>query len=150
MMRDEIVEILLHAGIPAGVKGFTYIHDALDLLDTDPYYITGRVSALYESVAKMNQATAAQVERAMRHAFETALTRGQAEQIERYLDSSTGQNSNQIKTLYLRWKQEQHRGISAQPVCDLSADHCRAQVYEDALREIGVVLDQMRERISLE
>lgn len=30
----------------------------------------------------MNQATAAQVERAMRHAFETALTRGQAEQIE--------------------------------------------------------------------
>lgn len=45
-MRDEIVEILLHAGIPAGVKGFTYIHDALDLLDTDPYYITGKVSAL--------------------------------------------------------------------------------------------------------
>ena len=98
MMRDEIVEILLHAGIPAGVKGFTYIHDALDLLDTDPYYITGKVSALYESVAKMNQATAAQVERAMRHAFETALTRGQAEQIERYLDPSNGQNSNQIKT----------------------------------------------------
>ena len=52
MMRDEIVEILLHAGIPAGVKGFTYIHDALDLLDTDPYYITGKVSALYESVAR--------------------------------------------------------------------------------------------------
>lgn len=97
MMRDEIVEILLHAGIPAGVKGFTYIHDALDLLDTDPYYITGKVSALYESVAKMNQTTAAQVERAMRHAFETALTRGQAEQIERYLDPSNGQNSNQIK-----------------------------------------------------
>ena len=35
MMQDEIVDILLRAGIPASTKGFTYIHDALELMDRD-------------------------------------------------------------------------------------------------------------------
>lgn len=38
MMQDEIVDILLRAGIPASTKGFTYIHDALELMDRDSYY----------------------------------------------------------------------------------------------------------------
>ena len=36
-MRSEIVDVLLEIGIPANVKGFTYIHDAMDLFDTDAY-----------------------------------------------------------------------------------------------------------------
>lgn len=30
MLQNEIVDILLRAGIPANTKGFTYIHDALN------------------------------------------------------------------------------------------------------------------------
>ena len=47
MMQDEIVDILLRAGIPASTKGFTYIHDALELMDRDSYYFSGKVCALY-------------------------------------------------------------------------------------------------------
>ena len=41
-MRNDIVDILLEIGIPAGVKGFTYIYDALELFDTDTYYSNGK------------------------------------------------------------------------------------------------------------
>ena len=42
-MRSEIVDVLLEIGIPANVKGFTYIHDAMDLFDTDAYYSSGKI-----------------------------------------------------------------------------------------------------------
>ena len=54
MMQDEIVDILLRAGIPASTKGFTYIHDALELMDRDSYYFSGQVCALYAQIAKQN------------------------------------------------------------------------------------------------
>lgn len=77
MMQDEIVDILLRAGIPASTKGFTYIHDALELMDRDSYYFSGKVCALYAKIAKQNGANSSQVERAIRYAFEEALTRGE-------------------------------------------------------------------------
>ena len=40
MLQNEIVDILLRAGIPANTKGFTYIHDALELMDKDSYYFS--------------------------------------------------------------------------------------------------------------
>lgn len=38
MIYDEIADTLLRAGIPVNTKGFIYIHDALELMDKDPYY----------------------------------------------------------------------------------------------------------------
>ena len=60
MMQDEIVDILLRAGIPASTKGFTYIHDALELMDRDSYYFSGKVCALYAKIAKQNGANSSQ------------------------------------------------------------------------------------------
>ena len=37
-MKQNTVNILLELGVPAGIKGFTYICDAMELFDTDPYY----------------------------------------------------------------------------------------------------------------
>lgn len=51
-MRNDIVDILLEIGIPAGVKGFTYIYDALELFDTDTYYSNGKICSLYADIAK--------------------------------------------------------------------------------------------------
>ena len=33
-MRSDIIDILLAVGIPANIKGFTYIRDAMELFDT--------------------------------------------------------------------------------------------------------------------
>ena len=33
-IRSDIIDILLEVGIPANIKGFTYIRDAMELFDT--------------------------------------------------------------------------------------------------------------------
>ena len=76
MIYDEIADTLLRAGIPVNTKGFIYIHDALELMDKDPYYFSGKICALYAKIAKQNGASFAQVERGILYAFEGALTRG--------------------------------------------------------------------------
>lgn len=52
MIYDEIADTLLRAGIPVNTKGFIYIHDALELMDKDPYYFSGKICALYAKIAK--------------------------------------------------------------------------------------------------
>lgn len=41
-MRDKVIDVLLDVGVPAGVKGFSYICDAIEIFDTDPYYADGK------------------------------------------------------------------------------------------------------------
>ena len=130
MMQDEIVDILLRAGIPASTKGFTYIHDALELMDRDSYYFSGKVCALYAKIAKQNGANSSQVERAIRYAFEEALTRGNLESVEHYLDPINTRNSNELKVLFLRWKQET-RQTEKFSYDTISA--YRAQIYNEIL-----------------
>ena len=132
MLQNEIVDILLRAGIPANTKGFTYIHDALELMDKDSYYFSGKVCVLYAKIAKQNGATPGQVERAIRYAFEGALTRGDLESVEQYLDPINTRNSNELKVLFLRWRQETHpmgdSSCDAMSVC-LSLIHIYAGVF---------------------
>ena len=78
-MRSDIVDILLKVGIPANVKGFTYIHDAMELFDSNPYYSSGKICALYADIAKKRCTSPSSVERAIRHAFETATSKGNRE-----------------------------------------------------------------------
>ena len=45
-MRDKTIDVLLQMGVPASIKGFTYICDAIELFDTDPYYPDGKIYIL--------------------------------------------------------------------------------------------------------
>lgn len=76
-MRDKTIDVLLQMGVPASIKGFTYICDAIELFDTDPYYPDGKICSLYFEIARLHETTASRVERAIRHAFEVALTKGE-------------------------------------------------------------------------
>ena len=145
MMQDEIVDILLRAGIPASTKGFTYIHDALELMDRDSYYFSGKVCALYAKIAKQNGANSSQVERAIRYAFEEALTRGNLESVEHYLDPINTRNSNELKVLFLRWKQET-RQTEKFSYDTISA--YRAQIYNEILDEINALTSKLRQAAS--
>ena len=76
-MRDKTIDVLLQMEVPASIKGFTYICDAIELFDTDPYYPDGKICSLYFEIARLHETTASRVERAIRHAFEVALTKGE-------------------------------------------------------------------------
>mgnify|MGYP000177688482 FL=1 len=145
MIYDEIADTLLRAGIPVNTKGFIYIHDALELMDKDPYYFSGKICALYAKIAKQNGASFAQVERGIRYAFEGALTRGDSKLAGHYLDPVNTQNSNELKVLFLRWKQEmqQTKEIS----CDnLSA--CREQIYNEILAKMKALASGIQQAVS--
>ena len=43
-MKDYVIDVLMNIGVPAGIKGFTYICDAIELFNTDPYYSDGKIS----------------------------------------------------------------------------------------------------------
>ena len=93
MIHDEITDVLLRARIPASTKGFIYIHDALEIMDKDSYYFSGKVCALYTKIAKQHGASFSQVERAIRYAFKGALTHGDPKSVEHYLDPVNPMNS---------------------------------------------------------
>lgn len=105
-MKDYVIDVLMNIGVPAGIKGFTYICDAIELFNTDPYYPDGKISALYIDIAKKYHTTPSRVERSIRHAFDIALTKGDPDMVSRYLDLTNRQNSTLLRTLYLRIGQE--------------------------------------------
>lgn len=111
------MDVLLKMGMPARIKGVTYICDAVELFDTDPYYPDGKICSLYSEIASRHGTTATSVERAIRHAFETTLAKGEPEILAQYLDITNTQNSNLLRSLYFRIKQE-NRKCPSVVACD--------------------------------
>ena len=142
MIHDEITDVLLRARIPASPKGFIYIHDALEIMDKDSYYFSGKVCALYTKIAKQHGASFSQVERAIRYAFKGALTHGDPKSVEHYLDPVNTQSSNQLKVLFLRWKQDSHQRETA--LCN-NMSVCRAEIYNEILAEMKVLTSTIRQ-----
>lgn len=120
------MNVLLKMGMPARIKGLTYICDAVELFDTDPYYPDGKICSLYSEIAGKHSTSSTSVERAIRHAFETTLAKGEPEVLEHYLDMTNQQNSNLLRTLYFRIKQEMgHHSHDNYYTCDPA--HCILQ-----------------------
>ena len=66
-------------GVPANIKGYTYLRDAILISIANPDAINSITKVLYPEVAKQNQTTPTRVERAIRHAIEVAWSRGNNE-----------------------------------------------------------------------
>lgn len=106
MNRAKIEDILLAMGVPAGIKGFNYIADAIEIFDERGTNI-GITKELYPAIAKKNSATPSRAERAIRHAFERVRSyRGNPEVVNHYIGMDNCENSSSLKTLYIRIKQE--------------------------------------------
>ena len=69
-------------GIPAHIKGYHYLRDAIIMAVEDMDVLNAITKILYPTVAKKNQTTSSRVERAIRHAIEVAWTRGKLETID--------------------------------------------------------------------
>lgn len=82
--ESQITEILHTLGIPAHIKGFTYLRCAIAMVIADPDMINYVTKSLYPSVAKQFGTATSRVERAIRHAIEVAWDRGDVETLNRY------------------------------------------------------------------
>ncbi len=82
-----VTEILHQIGVPAHIKGYQFLRDAILLTMDEPDYINA-VNAvtkrLYPEIAKKNGTTASRVERAIRHAIEVAWDRGDVDTLNSY------------------------------------------------------------------
>ena len=106
MNRAKIEDTLLAMGVPAGIKGFTYITDAIQIFDERGVGISV-TKELYPAVAKKNDTTPSRVERTIRHAFERVRSYvGDPEVVNHYIGMDNCENSSSLKMLYIRIKQE--------------------------------------------
>ena len=93
-----ITEILHQIGVPAHIKGYHYLRDAIMMAVNDTEVINSVTKLLYPSVAKKYQTTASRVERAIRHAIEVAWDRGNVDVFDSYfgytIQNSRGKPTN--------------------------------------------------------
>jgi two-component system response regulator (stage 0 sporulation protein A) len=83
-LEVEVSEILKTVGVPAHIKGYQYIRDAIILLVEKPDMIGSVTKQLYPTVAERFATTPSRVERAIRHAIEVAWDRGKPSILEGY------------------------------------------------------------------
>lgn len=78
-LQTVVTEIIHEIGVPAHIKGYNYLRDAITLCTNDREFINAITKQLYPTVAKNYQTTSSRVERAIRHAIEVAWSRGREE-----------------------------------------------------------------------
>ncbi|MFW2487579.1 sporulation transcription factor Spo0A [Clostridium chromiireducens] len=82
-LETEITSIIHEVGVPAHIKGYMYLREAITMVVNDMELLSAVTKELYPSIAKKYNTTASRVERAIRHAIEVAWGRGQIEAINR-------------------------------------------------------------------
>lgn len=136
MNREYVEDVLMKIGIPARVKGFKYIVDAVMLLDEEEWKYP-KYTALYYSIAKMNNSTASRTERAIRHAFGIARSsRGDYDMAEHYIGFINCENSNSIASLYRMIKKEITEMENKQQEMEKTQKNCYLTLTEEQLSEI--------------
>ena len=83
-LETLVTDIIHEIGVPAHIKGYKYLREAIILTVQDPEMINGVTKVLYPAVAKKFATTPSRVERAIRHAIEVAWDRGDVEVLQKY------------------------------------------------------------------
>lgn len=97
-LETLITSIIHEIGVPAHIKGYQYLREAIMIAVEDIDVINAVTKVLYPEVAKRFGTTASRVERAIRHAIEVAWDRGDLETLQRYfgytVNSAKGKPTN--------------------------------------------------------
>ena len=81
-LEEKITNIFITVGIPAHIKGYQYLRDAIIMSVNDIEMLNSITKILYPTIAKKYQTTASRVERAIRHAIEVSWNRGKMDTID--------------------------------------------------------------------
>ena len=79
-----VTEIIHQIGVPAHIKGYHYLREAIILSVKNSEIINSVTKLLYPTVAKIYSTTPSRVERAIRHAIEVAWDRGDIDVLNSY------------------------------------------------------------------
>lgn len=77
-----VTNIIHEVGVPAHIKGYQYLREAIMMVVNDIEVINQITKSLYPQIARKFKTTPSRVERAIRHAIEVAWGRGQEEAVE--------------------------------------------------------------------
>ena len=96
---ESLVTSIIHEiGVPAHIKGYQYLREAIIIAVNDMDVINAITKVLYPQVAKTFQTTPSRVERAIRHAIEVAWDRGDLDTLQRFfgytVNSAKGKPTN--------------------------------------------------------
>ena len=83
-LESQVTGIIHEVGVPAHIKGYQYLREAIIIAVNDMDVINAVTKVLYPEVAKRFNTTASRVERAIRHAIEVAWDRGDLETLQKY------------------------------------------------------------------
>ncbi len=83
-IESMVTNIIHEIGVPAHIKGYQYLREAIMIAVEDMDVINAITKVLYPQVAKTFQTTPSRVERAIRHAIEVAWDRGDLDTLQRF------------------------------------------------------------------
>ena len=83
-LESQVTAIIHEVGVPAHIKGYQYLREAIIIAVNDMDVINAVTKVLYPEVAKRFGTTPSRVERAIRHAIEVAWDRGDLETLQKY------------------------------------------------------------------
>ncbi len=97
-LEVTVSEIMHQIGVPAHIKGYQYLREAIVLSINDREMMSSVTKVLYPTVAKTYSTTSSRVERAIRHAIEVAWDRGDVDVLSSYfgytIQSERGKPTN--------------------------------------------------------
>ena len=83
-LESMVTDVIHEIGVPAHIKGYQYLREAIILTINDMEMINAVTKVLYPEVARKFDTTPSRVERAIRHAIEVAWDRGDIEILQKY------------------------------------------------------------------
>ncbi len=83
-LEAVVTDVIHEIGVPAHIKGYQYLREAIILTINDMEIINAVTKVLYPQVAKKYGTTPSRVERAIRHAIEVAWDRGDLETLQKF------------------------------------------------------------------
>lgn len=83
-LEVEVTKVIHEIGVPAHVKGYQYLRDAIMLVVEEINYLGAVTKELYPTIAQKYDTTPSRVERAIRHAIELAWDRGDIDKINKF------------------------------------------------------------------
>lgn len=81
ILDEKLSNIFLTMGIPAHIKGYQFLREAIKMSIDTPELINSITKKLYPAIATRFDTSSSKVERAIRHAIEVAWNRGKIENI---------------------------------------------------------------------
>ncbi len=87
-LESEITNLIHEIGVPAHIKGYQYLREAILIAVDDMDILNAVTKQLYPAIAQKYDTTPSRVERAIRHAIEVAWSRGKMDTIEKLFSYS--------------------------------------------------------------